>query len=163
MNLPGGTELRQRLEGAAIVPLTLSLLQLSGDEQLLESLRPHVRGAWEHLAAVPPELAASIRERLACELERIAAGGAPACPVPPPELMQRMMAVAVGEAVHEEYIPMLLEHMRLEGLDAPPPTAATTKVGGVYRNQSVRLSVQLSVRLSVRLSVCPLFVSATPP
>ncbi|MEI7785050.1 MAG: NAD(P)/FAD-dependent oxidoreductase [Betaproteobacteria bacterium] len=129
MNPSAGQELRQRLEGAAMVPLTLSLLQLSGDEQLLEALRPHVRGAWEHLAAVPPELAASIRERLACELERIAAGGAPACPVPPPELMQRMMAVAVGEPVHEQYIPMLLEHMRLEGLDAPPPTAAREQTG----------------------------------
>ncbi len=129
MSSRASEELRQRLEGAAIVPLAMTLLQLSGDEQLLESLRPHVRGAWEHLEKVPPELAASIRDRLVLELERIAAGGAPACPVPPPELMQRMMTVAVGEAVHEEYIPMLLEHMRLEGLDTPPPAAASQPSG----------------------------------
>jgi 4-hydroxyacetophenone monooxygenase len=119
---------RQRLEGAAIIPLAMSLLQLTGDEQILESLRPHVKGAWEHLADVPPELATSIRDRLASELDRIAGGGTPAYPLPPHELMQRMMTVAVGEPVNEEYIPMLLEHMGMEELKNPPSATVEKSV-----------------------------------
>jgi 4-hydroxyacetophenone monooxygenase len=115
--------LRERLDGAAVVPLALSLAQLTGDLEVLEQIAPFVRGAWEHMQQVPEDIAASVRDRLAGELERIAAGGAPAMPTPAPDVLQRMMTVAVGEPVHEEYIPMLLEHMQLEGAPAEAPPA----------------------------------------
>lgn len=112
--------LRQRLDGAAVVPLALSLVQLSGDLGVLDEIAPFVRGAWEHLQSVPEPVAASLRDRLARELERVDAGGAPALPDPAPEIVQRMMATAVGEPVHEEYVRMLLEHMHLEAGTAEP-------------------------------------------
>ena len=115
-------ETRQRLEGAQVVPLTMSLVHLTGDLSLLDLIAPHVRGAWDHLESVPPELASALRDRLASELERLKEGGAPALPHPDQETIRRMMSAAVGEPVHEEYVPMLLEHMHL--LEPPAPQLA---------------------------------------
>lgn len=106
-------ELRQRLEGADIVPLTMSLIHLTGDLSLLELIEPHVRGAWEHQESVPPELASSLRDRMAVELERLRLGESPVMESPAMDTVRRMMSVAVGESVPEEYVPMLIEHTQL--------------------------------------------------
>ncbi|MDO8597476.1 MAG: NAD(P)/FAD-dependent oxidoreductase, partial [Sulfuricaulis sp.] len=105
---------RTRLDGADIVPLAMSLIHLTGDLSLLDLIAPHVRGAWEHQESVPPELASQLRERMAAELERIAAGGAPGMTLPSDDTVQRMMSTAVGEQVPAEYVPMLVEHTQLD-------------------------------------------------
>lgn len=107
------TDTRLRLEGANVVPIALSLVHLSGDLSVLDEIAPHVTGAWDHLESVPPELASSLRDRLAAELARAEHDGAPAMPEPDAETIRCMMSVAVGERVAPEYVPMLLEHMRL--------------------------------------------------
>ncbi|MBC7803393.1 MAG: NAD(P)/FAD-dependent oxidoreductase [Candidatus Parcubacteria bacterium] len=102
-------EVRKLLGEADIVPLTLALVHLTGDHSLLDAIAPHVKGPWAHQARLPQALADSIRDRLAGEL----AGNG--CGVPVTELpasaLQHMMSVGVGEPVHEQYVPMLVENM----------------------------------------------------
>jgi 4-hydroxyacetophenone monooxygenase len=109
---------RQLLEGANVVPLTMALVHMTGDLSLLDAIAPYVRGAWDHLESVPPQLASSLRDRLSQELERLKEGGAPAMPQPDAQTIRRMMSAAVGEPVQQEYVPMLLEHMHLTAQDS---------------------------------------------
>lgn len=111
---------RLRLEDANVVPLAMALVQFTGDLTILEQIRPHVRGAWDHLEAVPPELAKSIRDRMVQSLEAHRAGQPPALPAPPTALVQQMMSTAVAEPVDARYVPMLIEHMGLRLGDATP-------------------------------------------
>lgn len=106
--------MKQWLDEVDIVPLAMSLVQLSGDLSLLDEVSPFVKGAWDHMESLPPELKASIRDRLAAEMERLERGGEPRLPVPSSDIVQRMMSTAVGEPVPGEYIPMLLQQMSPE-------------------------------------------------
>lgn len=106
-------QIRQRLEGANVVPLAMALIHLTGDIAVLDEIAPYVRGAWDHLESVPPELAASLRDRMADALERHNAGAQPALAEPPVDLVKRMMSVAVADTVEARYVPMLIEHMGL--------------------------------------------------
>lgn len=103
--------IRDCLDGADIVPLTMSLVHLTGDLSLLDEIAPHVRGPWDYMAKVPDEVQSAIRDRLASELARVEAGGDPRLASPPSETIRRMMSVAVGEEVPGDYVPMLLEQM----------------------------------------------------
>jgi 4-hydroxyacetophenone monooxygenase len=107
------SEIRRKLDGANVVPLAMALAQLSGDLSVLDDIAPHVRGAWEHLESVPAPVAARVRDRLVHEMLRVQAGGAVALPQPDQATLQRMMSVAAGEPVAQEYMPMVLEHMGL--------------------------------------------------
>lgn len=102
--------MRGHLDGADIVPLTLSLVHLTGDYALLDAIAPYVKGPWAHQAKPPEALAASIRDRLADALGKGARGAAAVADLPPATL-QRMMSVAVGEPVPAAYVPMLVENM----------------------------------------------------
>jgi 4-hydroxyacetophenone monooxygenase len=102
------------VSGADIVPLTMSLVQMTGDLAWLDRLAPHVRGPWDYSQNVPTDLVDEIRARAQVELERVRAGGVPAMPHPSAEVMRRMMSVAVGEEVAAEYVPMLLQQMGFE-------------------------------------------------
>lgn len=108
-----GQKVRVLLEDAHIVPMAMALVHLSGDLGVLDEIAPYIRDAWDYTARVPDDLAASIRDRLAAELTRLDAGGAPSLADPGRALLHRMMSVAVGEDVPEEYIPMVLEQMGL--------------------------------------------------
>ena len=113
-------DVRALLDAADIVPLALALVHLSGDESLLEAIAPHVKGPWSHQAKLPAGLAASIRDRLAEALAR-GASGVPVSKLPP-DTLRRMMSVAVGEAVNDQYVPMLVENMLLTPkVGAPQP------------------------------------------
>ena len=117
----------EALAGADIVPLAMSLVQMTGDLGWLDRVAPHVRGPWDYLQSVPDELASEIRAGAAVELARLAAGGRPAMPNPSADVMRRMMSVAVGQQVADEYVPMLLQQMAFEPAPKPelvPPEAA---------------------------------------
>ena len=123
-------EIRRKLDGANVVPLAMALAQISGDLTVLDDIAPHVRGAWEHLESVPASVSGRVKDRLVKEILRVWAGGKVALPDPAKATLQRMMSVAVGEHVPEEYLPMLLEHMGLSApaMPSPPPrTAAAAK------------------------------------
>ena len=125
MNMKQDNEVRKYLEGGNVVPLAMALIHLSGDLSVLDEIKSYVRGAWEHLEAVPPELAANLRDRLAEELTRISEGGRPALEHPSSETIQKMMSVAVADEVHGEYIPMLLEQMGLR-VESPVDEVSVT-------------------------------------
>ena len=111
--------IRARLEGANPVPLAMALIHMTGDLSLLEQIKPHVRGAWEHLESVPPDLATSIRDRMATCMLQMHTGGRPALTEPSSQTIQTMMSAAVGETVSEAYVPMLLEQVGLQVSDQP--------------------------------------------
>jgi 4-hydroxyacetophenone monooxygenase len=101
-------KLHASLEAADTVPLALSLAQLTGDGEILERLRPHVHGPWDYSERIPPEMKAEVRARLVATLKDYAATGRALPPPPAPELLQSMMALAAGQAIPDEYAPMLL-------------------------------------------------------
>ncbi|MEI8401235.1 MAG: NAD(P)/FAD-dependent oxidoreductase [Alcaligenaceae bacterium] len=117
MPLPDFSSIRARLEGANPVPLAMSLIHMTGDLSLLEHIMPHIRGAWEHLESIPPELAGEIRDRMAACMVEMSKGGAPAMAQPSSQVIQKMMSAAVGEQVSEAYVPMLLEQVGLQVSD----------------------------------------------
>ncbi len=109
--------IRARLEGANPVPLAMSLIHMTGDLSLLAHITPHIRGAWEHLESIPPELASDIRDRMAACMVEMSKGGTPIMAQPSSQVIQKMMGAAVGEQVSEAYVPMLLEQVGLQVSD----------------------------------------------
>ena len=117
MSHPDFSFIRAHLEGANPVPLAMSLIHMTGDLSLLAQIKPHVRGAWEHLESIPPELAGDIRNRMAACMVEMSKGGAPVMAQPSSQVIQKMMSTAVGEQVSEAYVPMLLEQVGLQVSD----------------------------------------------
>jgi len=111
------SSIRARLDGANPVPLAMSLIHMTGDLSLLEHIMPHIRGAWEHLESIPPELAGDIRDRMAACMVEMSKGGSPSMAQPSSQVIQKMMSAAVGEQVSEAYVPMLLEQVGLQVSD----------------------------------------------
>ena len=114
---PDFSSIRARLEGANPVPLAMALIHMTGDLSLLEHITPHIRGAWEHLESIPPELAGDIRDRMAACMVEMNNGGTPVMAQPSSLVIQQMMSAAVGEQVSEAYVPMLLEQVGLQVSD----------------------------------------------
>ena len=108
------SELRRKLDGADIVPLTMSLIQMSGELGWLDRIAPHVRGPWDYSERVPDELKREIRDQAAAEMMRLASGGAPRLAHPTTETIRRMMCVAVADEVTPDYVPMVLDQMSLD-------------------------------------------------
>src|SRR5439155_3876043 len=73
----------------------------------------HIYGAWSFLESVPEHLKQKVRDRLVRVLKDYAATGREPPRRPPSDVLQRMMSAGVGQMVPEEYIPLLLEEMRL--------------------------------------------------
>jgi 4-hydroxyacetophenone monooxygenase len=104
--------LRAALAEADIAPLLMVLVQLSGDLAILDEVAPHIQGAWSFMETVPEALKEKVRDRLVDVLKEYAASGRELPPHPPADMLQRMMSAGVGQAVPDEYIPLLLEEMR---------------------------------------------------
>jgi 4-hydroxyacetophenone monooxygenase len=111
------TILRAALEEADVAPLAMVLAHLSGDDTVLEALRPYIHGAWNFMEDVPPELKQKVRDELVHVLKRYAANRQAPPPRPSDALLRKIMEVCVGQPVPDEYIPMLLEEMRLDQQD----------------------------------------------
>jgi 4-hydroxyacetophenone monooxygenase len=115
--LGDAAQLRAAMAEADIVPLLLVLAHLSGDEAILDEAAPYIHGAWNFMHTVPPALQVRIRDRLAEVLRDYDATGRALPASPPAHLLRKMLNVGVGQAVPEEYVPLLLEEMRLGEVD----------------------------------------------
>jgi len=108
---PDAIAIEDFLSGADIIPLTMALVTVTGNFELLDEVAPHVRGPWDHSESVPEPLKARIREQAAACWRNGAF-----MQEPPPlssENVAKMMSAAVGSEVAPEYVPMLVEHMGL--------------------------------------------------
>jgi 4-hydroxyacetophenone monooxygenase len=103
-----------------VVPLALALCQLSGDTSVLDLIEPYVTGPWDYSTTVPDDIRELICSRVASELARLGNGGRPHLRQPSDELLAKMMRVAVGQPVPEQYVPMALEQI---GLASSSPEA----------------------------------------
>ena len=105
-------ELRAALQEADIGPTMMVLSHLGGDLDILDEVAPHVQGAWNYQQTVPEEIKAKVRDRLVRVLQDYAAHDRP-IPDLPTATLRRMMSASVGSTVPEEYVPLLLEELRL--------------------------------------------------
>ncbi len=111
------TQLRSALEAADVAPLAMVLAHLTGDDAILEELRPHIQGPWNFMESVPLELKQKVREKLIVALQTYATTGHAPPGVPSRDLVRTIMSVCVGQPVPDEYIPMMLEEMRMDQED----------------------------------------------
>ena len=104
--------LRQVIEDMHIVSMAMSLVQLTGETDVLDLIRPHVHGPWDYSEVVPAELKAALRARFFTAL-RDHQHGKPLALIEP-ALMLSMLATAVGETVSPDYEPMIRAQMGLD-------------------------------------------------
>jgi len=107
------------LEDVSIPALLVSLVHLTGDVSILDGpLRPAGIYLNEVQGFMTPEDQAAAR---AFALEAIVAfrdGGCVLPPPPGPDAVRAMMSFLVAQDVPEEYVPMMLEELELDGVDA---------------------------------------------
>jgi 4-hydroxyacetophenone monooxygenase len=106
------------LKSANVPTLMMSLVHITGDMSLLEGpIRPRrvVNGDYE--SSMTGEEKAQVR---AHALEILKAYRDRGCTLPPPlseKQIHALMSFLVGEAVPEEYVPMMVEELALDGVD----------------------------------------------
>ena len=106
------------LEDASIPTLMMSMIHMSGDASLLDgAIRPAGVFINEYQGYMSEEDKATIRARALEVIRTFRDGG---CRLPPPpdaETIHRMMNFIVAAEVAEDYVPMMLEEMELDGVD----------------------------------------------
>lgn len=112
-------EIRAALEDVSIPTLLVSCVHMSGDASLLDGpVRPQAAMLNELQGYLSEDDKAAAR-RVAFEI--ITDYRDRGCPEPDPaspELVKRMMDFLVGTPVADEYVPMMLEELGLDGFDA---------------------------------------------
>jgi len=98
-----GEALRRAVGDAEIVPLLLSLVQLTGDRDYLKAARPFISGAWHYMQTAPKSLQKQVRQDLVAVIEKLAADGGDPPEHPPEDLLHDMLEVAIGEELSPEY------------------------------------------------------------
>ncbi len=107
------------LEAASVPCLLMSMIHMSGDASILDGdLRPVMCFLNEMQCAMSPDAQAEVRRRALAMLRDYRDRG---CTLPPPPdaaTLQRMMSFLVAGDVPAQYVPMMLEEMELDGVDA---------------------------------------------
>lgn len=107
------------LEDVSVPALLMSMVHMTGDPSVIRgAARPAGIYLNEIQGFMSPEDQAKVR---ALALEAIIPyrdGGCVLPEAPGPELVQEMMNVLVAQEVPEEYVPMMLEELELDGTDA---------------------------------------------
>lgn len=107
------------LEDLSVPTLMLSLVHMTGDPSWIRGeIRPHGLFLNEVQGFMPPEMQSEARAQALEAIKAYRDGG---CKLPPPpslELIQEMMSWLVCSPVPDEYVPMMLEEMELDGRDA---------------------------------------------
>ncbi len=112
----------QQLEGASIPTLMMSLIHLTGDTSLLRgSIRPKVVMGSGFQGNLGDADQATVRALALKALKDYRDRGGTLPKQPSAELVQEMMNFMVGERVGDEYVPMMLEELALDGNDSRAP------------------------------------------
>jgi 4-hydroxyacetophenone monooxygenase len=122
-------EVRVAVSSANVPTLLMLVFQMTGDERWLEDpYRPtRGRGLGDHdTGGLAEEQQDEIRAAAVQAILDLQSGKKPAIPIPPPELISRMMTVCMGEPVASKYGEMLFDEIakRIDpeapGLALPP-------------------------------------------
>ena len=105
------------MEESDIATLAMVLVQLTGDESVLEDIAPFIRGPWDYAVSLPENESDDIRARLIETMQAYAHDGRDLPPPPSNDQLQKMMSVCVGETVSDEYAPMMLEELAFHDID----------------------------------------------
>jgi 4-hydroxyacetophenone monooxygenase len=106
------------LESASIPTLMMSMVHVTGDASWLRGeLRPRPAIMGEVQGFLSEEEKARVRRDALGVLRAYRDGGCKLPPPPSPETIREMMGFVVGEPVPDEYVPMMLEEMELDGED----------------------------------------------
>src|SRR5215831_2890759 len=100
----------------------MSLVQLSGEREILSEIESHVSGPWDHMEKIPEHIKQRLRERMIVALKAYYQGTAPKLAEPSPQQMLRMLGVAAGAEVAPEYLPLIRDQM---GINAGERTRST--------------------------------------
>lgn len=107
------------LQSASIPTLMMSIVHMTGDASILRgAIKPQTPLIGEIQGYLSEKDKATIRALGLDTLKKFRDGG---CRLPPPpsaETIQEMMNFIVGLTVPEEYVPMMLEEMGLDGQDS---------------------------------------------
>ena len=110
--------IEKALEDASIPTLMMSMIHMSGDARLLdEEIRPTGVFINEYQGYMSEEAKATVRAQALEVIKLFRDGG---CKLPPPpdaKTVHRMMNFLVAAEVAEDYVPMMLEEMELDGVD----------------------------------------------
>ena len=118
-NIPADNDqIARALEDASIPTLMMSMIHMSGDTTLLDgAIRPAGAYINEYQGYMSEEDKAAVREQA---LEVIVAFRDGGCRLPPQldqKTIHKMMNFLVAQEVPDEYLPMMLEEMELDGQD----------------------------------------------
>lgn len=112
-----------QLEGASIPTLMMSLVHLTGNTALLQGpIRPKVVMMGGFQGALSEEDQATVRRQALEALKDYRDRGCTLPAQPSAAVVQEMMNFMVGERVGEEYVPMMLEELALDGNDSRAPS-----------------------------------------
>jgi 4-hydroxyacetophenone monooxygenase len=112
----------QQLEGASIPTLMMSLIHLTGDTSVLRgAIRPKVVMMGGFQGGLSDADQATVRALALKALKDYRDRGCTLPKQPSAELVQEMMNFMVGERVGDEYVPMMLEELALDGNDSRAP------------------------------------------
>lgn len=111
--------LAKALESASIPALMASIVHLTGDASVLRgAVRPQRAMMGETDGGLTAADKAAVRALALDALRAYRDRGCTLPPPPSPETILEMMGFVVGEEVSAEYVPMMLEEMSLDGVDA---------------------------------------------
>lgn len=107
------------LERASVPTLMMSMVHLSGDPSLLRgSIRPGIAMLGDTQGFMSQEDQTEIRARALELLKTYRDSGGELPPPPSAETIHEMMSFMVGQEVPDEYVPMMMEELALDGEDS---------------------------------------------
>ncbi len=113
-----GPAIARALESASVPTLMMSLVHLTGDAALLRGpIRPKRAVMGDVHGSLTRAEKEEVRRAALPILEAYRDGGCKLPPLPAPDTIREMMSFMVGEPVPDEYVPMMLEEMELDGED----------------------------------------------
>lgn len=114
--LADGPELRQALAEANVQTLLASYVHLTHDAAMLERFAEYIRPPYSIPGTeIPDSLTAELRAELLAVLTGVTEVRTERAPA---SLLQRIMSVTVGEAVEDEFVPLVLDQ---SGFQRPAP------------------------------------------